>query len=235
MKKWIAVLMCTVLVLSLSGCGCGSKNKDSDKKDKTEATADSNDKTEEGESGSDKLDIFEKSENSDSSDSSNSSESSGSSEKFDNSTGESAGTDQADADNLTGTVEVESKEIPKNTEETIYINASDKTPVAAFEFTLTYDTAVLEVVEYGFADEFKEAYNGMYVCNDVGGETIFTGANISTAEQYYTGPVAYVKVKPVGESGTKGTVSLKAGTLSTVDGKDRAANFEAKDGVITIK
>lgn len=235
MKKIIAAVLCLMLAAGLCGCGCGSKNNDTKSDKKTEESAKTEDGENADENGDDstgnKLNILDDSDNSNNSNNSNSSDNSDNS----SASGTTDDWESVDADNLTGTVELGSAEVEKNAEETIYITASENTPVAAFEFDLIYDPALFEIVEYGFTDDFTGAYSGMYIANDVDGETVFTGVNTDQSEQYYTGTVAYVKVKCLGESGTSGNITLKVPSLSTFDGTNRSGNFEFKGSTITIK
>lgn len=239
MKKWIAVILCVMLAAAFTGCGCGNKTKDASKDKKTEASADNKEETSGKLNIKDGIETSEDSEKSESSESANNSESSDNSESTNNSdksdSSKKTDSSEVDPEKLSGTVELGSAEVEKNSEEIIYITASENTPVAAFEFDLVYDTALFEILEYGFTDDFTNAYSGMYIANDVGGETVFTGINTDQSEQYYSGPIAYVKVKCLGESGTSGNISLEVPSLSTYDGTNRSGNFEFKGSTITIK
>lgn len=207
MKKIVVLLMCLALVLGLAGCGCGSE-KTEDSKKKTE--------NESGENGENNSGV----------------ESGAASEN--NPEADTEGSDSSSELSISGSVELESATVKVGEETTIYINASEDTPVAAFELNLRYDKDVIEIVEHGMTEEFKSAYSGMYVSNDVDGMVIFTGASTNAEEEFYTGPMCYVKIKSIGETSAKANLSLTAGTLSTFDGTDHSGAFEMEDGVITI-
>lgn len=113
---------------------------------------------------------------------------------------------------LTGT------DTAKDAEEfTVLLQLTEPMAISAFNLSVEYDSAVLEVEDeegagYGYTDEFKESYqNGMLSCNDKNNSAVvFAGAKTSAAS--YSGTIARIKFRvKEGQSATK--IVLKVGTV----------------------
>lgn len=123
----------------------------------------------------------------------------------------------------------------KGDEVVVYIKATDKTPVAAYTMTLSYDESVLEMVEYGTTDKFEEAYHGMNLSSDDAGVITFAGANATESEEKYQGDLFYAKFKINGEKKGETPLELKIDILSTFDETGHEDEFTAVNGKITIE
>lgn len=113
---------------------------------------------------------------------------------------------------------VSGTDIDKGTEEfVVSIQLSESLKLPAYEVSVVYDNAVLEVADaeetgYFYTDEFKNYYNGGYmVCNDKkNSEVIFAGAKVGA--EAFSGTVAKVRfrVKNTTEVATDITLHVKA-------------------------
>lgn len=123
----------------------------------------------------------------------------------------------------------------KGDEVIVYISASDKTPVAAYTMTLSFDETKLEMVEYGISDKFEDKYHGMNLSSDAAGMITYAGANATESETMYQGEMFYAKFKIVSEEKGDAELALNLDILTAFDETGHEDEFTAVNGKITIE
>jgi hypothetical protein len=228
LKCMAGLLLSILLVLSLAGCGCGKKNTDSKSKSETETVSGSSLDT-------DSQDTATDSQDTDGTGTEDASDDSGSTLDTTLDTAEEDTASDSSQVVSANTMEVTSQ-TPKSGEEfEVVVQAGENTPVAAYTIELSYDSTLLQVVEYGRTEAFEAAYTGICAENDKGGTIVFAGVNANQHQQYYTGDMLYVKFKAVGAAGSTADVTLNVVETVPYDGGNTAGNFTAKSGTVTIK
>lgn len=134
------------------------------------------------------------------------------------------------------TVYISDAEGKKGDSVTVYITATDKTPVAAYTLILDYDDTVLEMKEYGTTDEFDKAYeHGIDLNSDDSGRLIFAGANATESEERFKGDMFYATFEIIGDTAGDSELSLTLKSLTTYDEVAHVDEYTAVNGKVTVK
>lgn len=133
------------------------------------------------------------------------------------------------------TISVSGAKGSKGDEVIVYVTASDKTPVAAYQMYLSFDEAKLELVEYGLSEKFEKEYHGINLSSDETGKITFAGANATEAEEMYQGEMFFARFSIIGEEKGEVELPLDIEILTSFDEVAHEDEFTAVNGKITIE